>query len=122
MNASKLFVVFASIFALVLASGFASATVDFVNVTGATQTLAQGSQAIVSFNVQATTFLGQINSAQLVLPLIFSSSNNAWTGDTEHLPFCLTQIVLLRLFALTCLQHKQRAFTLDKSVLLEIII
>ncbi len=71
-----------ALFAFVLLLAFAGATVEFVNVQGATQTVRQGSQATITFNVKATDFSGQFDNARLVLPTSFISGSS-WSGNTE---------------------------------------
>ncbi|MEK6819279.1 MAG: putative S-layer protein [Nanoarchaeota archaeon] len=67
--------------ATVLLGAFASATVDFVGVSGSSQTVRQGSQAVISFKVEGTDFSGQFDNAHLILPSnVFSST--VWSGDT----------------------------------------
>jgi hypothetical protein len=80
MNSKTFVLPFVSLIIVLLALSFSSATVDFVNVNGATQTINHNSQATISFNVQATTFAGNITNAQLVLPALFGGSVE-WSGD-----------------------------------------
>jgi len=60
-----------------------SATVDFGNVVGNSQTVNQGATVTFTFDVQATTFSGQFDDASLVLPDLFGVSTT-WSGDTGN--------------------------------------
>jgi uncharacterized membrane protein len=74
---SKLLSLFGlSIFALVFSVGFITAGVDFINVTGATQSAGQGSVATVTFVLQEDGH-GNLTSMSFNTPLTLTSNTNS---------------------------------------------
>lgn len=65
-------------FALIVFAGLASASVDFVGVSGNNQSVIPGSSVTLSFNVQGTGFTGSFDNSHLILPSIGSAT---WSGD-----------------------------------------